>query len=444
MSGILDHSLPKVTIDTSGEATRLVRSGVFIGVASVCIFMIWASLAPIQGAVISSGVIKIDLNRKTVQHLEGGIIKEILVREGSRVEKGQTLLVLEDVSTSSQFQILTDRYLAKKAKQARLLAQKKQLDAIQLPSDLAVSDDERFNKFVSSEIELFNSKRKTYLDQVTLLDFEIQQTELELKGLAEEMQAIKAGIGFIKKQLKAANKLKKKGYIEDSQIWEQQRILSEKRERIGSLMAEEAVAKTKMNNTRIKIATLENGYIQEADDQLKETENELLELEELLKPAKFAFDRSEVIAPLAGQVINLKVNTIGGVVGSGEDLMEIVPDHKDLIVEAKIGTSDIDSVYLNQTASIQLLAFSSRSTPRLEGKVVYISEDVIEDTIERGSYHYLCHIQVNDESLATLSKDIILFPGMPITAFIQTRARTFVDFILEPMITHSRKALRED
>jgi multidrug efflux pump subunit AcrA (membrane-fusion protein) len=124
--------------------------------------------------------------------------------------------------------------------------------------------------------------------------------------------------------------------------------------------------------------------------------------------------------------------------------MEIVPNKKELIIEARIETSDIDSVHLDQLANIQLLAYSSRKTPLLVGKIIYISEDVIEDTTEPGAYYYLCHIKVNVASLADLSKDILLFPGMPITAFIQTRARTFMDFILEPIITHTRRALRED
>lgn len=438
------RKLPEITIDNSGESTRLVRSGLFFGVLLFVIFLIWSALAPIHGAVVTSGIIKIDLNRKTLQHLEGGIIKEILIREGSRVEKGQTLLVLEDILTSSQFYILKDRNATSLAKEARLQAQRKNASTIIFPEELTDRHDRKITKIISAETELFNSKAKSIKDQVELLTFEITQTELELEGLEKQMEAIKAGIGYIKKQVQASRALKKKGYVEDSKIWEQLRLLSEKREKIGSLLAEKAIAQAKITNTRLRIITLENTYIQEADDELKETQKELREIQELLRPAKYAFERSAVIAPLAGQVINLKVNTVGGVVQPGAELMELVPYKKELIIEAKIETSDIDSVHLDQRTNIQLLAYSSRRTPMLTGKIIYISEDVIEDTADPGVYYYLSHIKVDASSLAGLSDDILLFPGMPITAFIQTRPRTFIDFVLEPIITHARRSLREE
>ena len=441
---LLLDNLPKISVDSSGESTQLIRSGLFFGVVLFLGFLIWGLTAPIHGAVITQGTIKIDLNRKTLQHLEGGIIKKILVREGSRVEKGQTLLILEDISTRSQFSILKDRLFANKVKEARLQSQKRNLDHIVFSREILDTTDEKFKKILFNEIELFNSKRKSFKDQIELLKFEITQTESGLKGSYQEMDAIKAGIGFIKKQLKSRQALRKKGYVEESKIWEQQQKLAEKRERIGSLLSLQATEKNKITATQLKIITLENDLIQEADDQLKETQNELLEIQELLRPAKHAFERSEVIAPLSGQVINIKVNTVGGVIRPGEDLLEIVPNKKELIIAAKLETSDIDSVQLNQLANIQLLAYSSRKTPLLTGKVIYISEDAIEDTIEQGSFHYLCHIKVDEQSLLNLPKQTLLLPGMQITAFIQTRARTFIDFVLEPLVSHSRRALREE
>jgi HlyD family type I secretion membrane fusion protein len=440
---LLEH-LPQVSIDSSGESTRLVRSGLLFGVLLFLGLFLWGILAPIRGAVVTSGTIKIDLNRKTLQHLEGGIIKKILVREGSRVEKGQTLLILEDISTRSQFSILKDRLFINQVKEARLQAQKRNFDTIIFPQEITETTDQKFKNILANEIELFNSKRKSFADQVKLLKFEIIQTENGLKGSHQEMEAIKTGIGYIKKQLRSRQALKKKGYVEDSKIWEQKQLLAEKREKIGSLLSEQATERNKITQTQLKIITLENDIIQESDDQLKETQNELLEIQELLRPAKYAVERTEVIAPLSGQVINIKVNTVGGVVRAGEDLLEIVPTKKELIIEAKLETSDIDSVTINQQANIQLLAYSSRKTPMLTGKVIYISEDVIEDVIEPGKYYYLCHIKVDEDSLVELPDQTLLLPGMPITAFIQTRARTFIDFILEPLISHSRKALRED
>ncbi|MCF6203926.1 MAG: DUF1080 domain-containing protein [Methylococcaceae bacterium] len=180
---LLEH-LPQVSIDSSGESTRLVRSGLLFGILLFLGLFLWGILAPIRGAVVTSGTIKIDLNRKTLQHLEGGIIKKILVREGSRVEKGQTLLILEDISTRSQFSILKDRLFINQVKEARLQAQKRNLDTIVFPKEITETTDPKFKRILANEIELFNSKRKSFTDQVKLLKFEIIQTE---NGLIEDL-----------------------------------------------------------------------------------------------------------------------------------------------------------------------------------------------------------------------------------------------------------------
>jgi len=440
----IDYFLPTILIDISGEATAIVRRGIFYGVMLFVGFFIWGVTAPINGAVITNGVIKIDFNRKIIQHLEGGIIKEITVREGSFVKQGEPLIILEDINTSAQVNILTDRSNSALAKEARLIAQKKYADKIVFPAELLTSEDEKVKSLLKNETELFNSKRRSYLDQISLLKQEITQTKNQIAGLKKEVEAIKASIGYIKKSLKASTNLQKKGYGEQSKVWEKESMLAEKRERLGAQQAENAVAQSKIIETRLRIITLKNTYTQDADDQLKELQKELLEIQERLRPAQYAFDRSVVSAPLDGQVINLQVNTVGGVIQPGADLMEIIPRKNELIIEAKINTGDIDNVHLGQSAHIQLSAYNRRTTPLLQGEVIYIAGDVIEDVVRRGEFYYVCHIQGGAESLKQLPENIVLYPGMPITAFIQTRARTFIDFILEPIVDNMRRSLREE
>jgi len=440
----LDFFLPSITIDQSGEATQIIRNGLLYGVFLLIGLFIWSATAPISGAVITNGVIKIDFNRKTIQHLEGGIIREINVREGSFVKKGDPLIVLEDIKTSSQLNILNDRMRAAQAKEARLLAQKRNAHIIHFPQNLLDSKDPKIIALLSNETELFLSKRKNYIDQVNLLNTEIKQAESQINSLGQEIEAIKTSIGFIKKRLLVSKNLQKKGYGEQSKIWDQEQLLAEKRERLNAKKAEISGTESKITETQLRIITQENSYTQEADDQLKELQKEMLEIQELLRPAQSAFERSVVIAPLDGQVINLQVNTIGGVIRSGEDLMEIIPKKNELIIEAKIKTSDISDVHVNQETYIQLSAYNSRTTPLLKGKITYIAGDVIEDTINRGQFYYLCYIQGDTEALKKLPENIILYPGMPIVAYIQTRSRTFIDFILEPIVDNMRRSLRSD
>lgn len=441
---ILNHFLPTIAIDLSGESTAIIRSGIFYGVLLFSGFLLWGLIAPINGAVVTNGIIKIDFNRKKIQHFEGGIIKEINVREGSFVKKGDALVVLEDIKSSSQVNILTDRLHAAIAKEARLLAQKKNAKNIAFPKELSSRNDEKIKSLLQNEIELFNSKRKSNLDQIQLLNQEISQTNEQIEGLDSEGEAIKSSIGYMKKIVAASKNLQRKGYGEQSKIWEKESLLAEKRERLGSLKAGVAVASAKITETQLRIITQENIYTQEADDQLKDLQKELLEVKELLRPAQYAFERSVVVAPLDGQVINLQVNTIGGVVRPSADLMEIIPQKNELIIEAKISTHDIDSVHVDQQAYIQLSAYNSRTTPLVEGIVTYIAGDVVEDASKSGVFYYLCYIQGKVESLNQLPENIVLYPGMPITAFIQTRARTFIDFILEPIVDNMRRALREE
>jgi len=440
----LDFFLPSITIDQSGESTRIIRNGLLYGVFLLIGLFIWSATAPISGAVITNGVIKIDFNRKTIQHLEGGIIREINVREGSLVKKGDPLIVLEDIKTSSQLNILNDRMRAAQAKEARLLAQKRNANSIHFPQNLLKSKDPKIITLLSNETELFLSKRKNYIDQIHLLNTEIKQAQSQINSLGQEIEAIKTSIGFIKKRLAVSKNLQKKGYGEQSKIWDQEQLLAEKRERLNAKRAEISGTESKITETQLRIITQKNNYTQEADDQLKELQKELLEIQELLRPAQSAFERSIVIAPLDGQVINLQVNTIGGIIRSGEDLMEIIPKKNELIIEAKIKTSDISDVHVNQETYIQLSAYNSRTTPLLKGKITYIAGDVIEDTIKRGQFYYLCYIQGDTEALKKLPENIILYPGMPIVAYIQTRSRTFIDFILEPIVENMRRSLRSD
>ncbi len=438
----LNFFLPSITIDQSGESTRIIRNGLLYGVFLLIGLFIWSATAPISGAVITNGVIKIDFNRKTIQHLEGGIIREINVREGSLVKKGDPLIVLEDIKTSSQLNILNDRMRAAQAKEARLFAQKRNANKILFPQNLLDSKDPKIITLLNNETELFRSKRKNYLDQIHLLNTEIKQAESQIASLEQEIEAIKTSIGYIKKRLAVSKNLQRKGYGEQSKIWDQEQLLAEKRERLNAKRAEISGTESKITETQLRIITQKNSYTQEADDQLKELQKELLEIQELLRPAQSAFERSVVIAPLDGQVINLQVNTIGGVIRSGEDLMEIIPKKNELIIEAKINTSDISDVHVNQETYIQLSAYNSRTTPLLKGKITYIAGDVIEDKINRGQFYYLCYIQGDTEALKKLPENIILYPGMPITAYIQTRSRTFIDFILEPIIDNMRRSLR--
>jgi membrane fusion protein, type I secretion system len=441
MSRSMTHLPFGVPVDESGESTRIVRIGLFVIVVFLGGFFAWAALAPISGAVIAGGTVKIDTNRKTVQHLDGGIVKEILVREGSVVEKGQPLILLEDTESSAAVNILSDQLDAMLAKEARLHAEKHLLDSIVFPEALLNRSSAKITALLRNEKALFRSKRKSLDDQIDLLDAEIEQAKKQVSGLTDQIDAVKEHTGYVEEQLAAAESLKEKKFIGINELLQLKRLLAEQKENMGEQISELASARKSIHELKLRIITARNAYAQQADDELKETRRMVYEIEERLRPAQGALARQIVTAPIAGQVINLQVTTVGGVVQPGEPLMDIVPAANEMIIEAKARTEDIDNLYIGQDANITLSAYSRRSTPQIEGKVIYVSGDALVDE-HTGEAYYLVHVRADKEALNAID-GVTLFPGMPAVVFLKTGDRTFLDYLLAPIMDNLRKTFRE-
>jgi membrane fusion protein, epimerase transport system len=443
-SRMLTTELLTLPADDDGHATHIVRKGVFSIVVLLGGFMLWATLAPLNGAIITEGIVKIDSNRKTVQHLEGGIVKQILVHEGSLVEKNQPLILLEDTTSSSNLNIIVDQLSALRAKEARLLAEASLKDKVTYPGELLRNDSGKIQEILRNEDALFQAKRKLVADQVALIKDQINEANAAITGYGNEVRAIEDGVRYSQDQLTASEPLLKKGFIEKTQLWNVQRTLAEKRERLGAVQGQLALQRESVAELQLRIINLRNEYAKQAGDELKDTRKLMYEQEERYRPAKDAQQRQTINAPIAGQVINLKVSTEQGVIKPGEALMDIVPSTQELILESRVSTKDIDSVHLHQRAEIQLSAFNQRTTPMISGEVIYVSGDALAD--EHASppqYHYLAHIKVDKDSLKAVSK-VSLAPGMPVVAYIQTHARTFSEYVLSPLVDRTRRTFKEE
>jgi epimerase transport system membrane fusion protein len=437
-------SFPSIAVDESGEATRIVRSGLFILFIFFCGFIAWGGLAPISGAIIAGGHVKIDTQRKTIQHLDGGIIREILVREGSVVEQGQPLITLEDTTSSSNLNILIDQLDALLAKEARSSAEKSLSKSIDFPPELLRDRSEKLVKIVHNERAVFETRRRSLNDQSSLIHEEIAQARVAESGLKSQIAAIKDSIGFISERLRAAEKLIEKGFIEKTELLKIKESLSQKKEDLGKQTAELAQIRERMAELELQVISLRDTYVEDADNELKETRKEIFEIEERVRPAKDAQERQVIFAPIKGQVIDLKVSTTGGVVKPGEPLMDIVPDNSALLMEVKIQPKDADSVFIDQESDVQLDAYNRRTTPLLRGKVIYVSGDTLEDqTAPTDRFYYLAHIAVDDASVKAI-QNISLSPGMPVTAFLKTNSKTFLEYLASPLLDHFRRTFRED
>jgi HlyD family secretion protein/epimerase transport system membrane fusion protein len=432
-----------IPVDESGESTRLVRAAVFIMVFFLGGAAAWGAIAPISGAVVADGIVKIDTNTKSVQHLEGGIIREILVKEGEHVDVGQPLIALEDTDASSGLNILTDALNAQLAREARLTAEASLKETMDLPQELTQDPARNIQTLVRNEEALFKAKRKTLLDQIDLINDQITHEAEAVTSLQAQIEATEEGLRYVEEQLQAGERLTEKRAIDRNSLLELKRKLTQEKQSLWEKRADLAVRRQNMAGLRLQIVNLQNEYSKTAEDELKETRQLIFEAREKIRPVLDALQRKTIRATVAGQVINLQATTIGGVIKPGETVLDIVPQSRDLIFEVKVRPRDADSVRVGQPAKIQLSAFNQRTTPLVDGTLTYISGDAIVPPNTQDPPYYLTHVRADLEPLSPPS-DRELTPGMPVIAYVQTEPRTFFQYILSPVTSGMRHALVED
>lgn len=433
-----------VPVDETGESTRLVRRAMFIIVFLFGGVVAWGAAAPISGAVVADGIIKVDTNRKSVQHYEGGIIKEILVREGEDVEVGQPLVVLQDTDNSAELNILRDTLQGLRAKQARLMAEVSVADQVLFPQELLDGESNKTQTIVRSELALFSARRKLLTDQIKLTKDEIVHVEEAVGNLKHQIEQAKSGLAIVSEQLAAVEKLAKKRAIDRNSVLELKRKLSDQNEAIYEQKAELSIQRQSIASLKLRIVNLRNEYSKSAEDELKETGQRIYETKERIRPVLDSLQRRTIRAIIDGQIINLQATTVGGVVKPGEVIAEIVPKIRDLVFEVQIRPQDADSVYVGQRAKVQLSAFNQRSIPMIDGNLTYVSGDALTQEGANGpSAFFLAHVKSEPEAL-TLIGDRTLTPGMPVVAFVQTEPRTFFEYVFSPVTAGMRRALTED
>jgi HlyD family type I secretion membrane fusion protein len=426
-------------MNPENDARWIIRAGLAVIVAGVLALGGWAALAPLSGAVIAPGYVKVDLNRKVVQHQEGGIVRAIRVRDGDKVTEGQELVVLDDVRIDAQLDLLRTQLDGERAKAARLEAERSYAAKPKFPKDIA--EQPRTIEIVERETALFRARRDAVETQVAVLRTQIKESQQEAAALAEQITAEERALKLQKAELEANEQLLEKGYIQKTRILTLQRAVSEYEARHGEHRAELSRARQRASELELRILTMRNQYAQQASDELKDTTTRIFDLEERIRPSKDAAARQKIVSPIAGEVVGLKVFTSGSVIGPRDVLMEIVPTEKRLIVEARIRPDDINYVRAGSEADIRLSAFKARTTPLVYGSVIYVSGDRMTDP-QTGVAYYVVHIDVPDRSLADAG-NLRLTAGMPAEVFIRTDNRSTLDYLTAPVTDYLRRGMRE-
>jgi HlyD family type I secretion membrane fusion protein len=420
----------------------LIRAGIGAILALLAAMAVWAALAPVSGAVIAPGSVKVDMYRRTVQHQEGGIVDEILVRDGSRVKAGDPLVILKDVKVEAGIEVVLTQLDGEIAKSARLQAEQAWAENVTFPDDLkARASQPRIAELLRRESELFHARRDSYRKQLDLIHRQIKDTENEIRARQAQIKSDQASLRFQREELESNRKLLKEGFISNVRILALERGLADVGARLSEHEADLATARSRGSELELKAVNLRTTMMQEAANEMRQTTVQILDLRERLRPLQDAATRQRIVAPIAGQVVALKITTIGAVIGPRDPILDIVPENVELIVEGRVRPEDVNYVGVGAEADVRLTSFRQRITPVVDGSVIYVSADRMEDRNERSAF-YVVHVRVTPAALAKAG-DLKLQSGMPAELYIKTAPRSALMYVLDPVTGFLQRSLRE-
>ena len=406
----------------------------------------WAATSELAGAVIAGGSVIVESVVKKVQHPTGGVVKEILVRDGSAVEQGQIVVRLDDTLPRATLGVVRSQLDENKARHARLLAEREDSGPIAFPEDLVARKAEvTVSEAMNGEQKLFESRKAVRAGQRSQLRERIAQGNEEIRGLAAQQQAKEGEIKLIAEELVGVTDLYKKNLVSISRYMQLQRDRSRIEGERGQFIAEIARARAKISETELQIIQLDQDFRTEVLKDLRDAQGKIAELKERLTAAEDQLKRVEMRAPQSGVVHQLSVHTVGGVIGNGETIMQIVPRADELVVEAKVAPHDIDQVAPGANVIVRIMAGNQRTTPDVTGVLTRVSADLTREqqtASQPAQAYYTVRIGLPADQVARL-KDIRLVPGMPAEAFIQTYERTPLQYLLKPFGEQIARAFRE-
>ena len=430
----------------AGEGPNI-RGPVILGLSIIFLFFgvfgAWAALAPLQSAAVAPGVVSVDSSRKTVQHLEGGIVGEILVGEGDVVTVNQVLIRLDEIQAQATRELLRGRMIAAGAQQARLIAERDGLERLAVPSWLqAEAEDPKAMQVLAGQQTILEARRESLLGQVAILNQRIAQFDEEIRGLGGQIAAEDRQIALVAEEVKDLRRLVKKGLARRPRLLELERRAAEIDGSRSQNTARLARVRQQIGEAKLRIAELKTERDSEIAQELREVQSEILDLTERMRAASDVLARTEIRAPISGTVVGLQVHTTGGVIAPRERLMDIVPSEDSLIVEARVNPIDIDVVRVGLPAQVRFQAFSQRSQVPAEGAVTSVSADSLLDD-RSGETYFLARIALAGNFREHLG-DAELTPGMQADVIIVTGERTALQYLMKPLLQSFNRALREE
>ena len=404
----------------------------------------WSTFASLESAAVATGTIESELSRKTIQHFEGGIIKQIIVADGDVVRAGQTLILLDDTKARSEVQSLRGQLWDAVAREARLLAEQHGYERVSFPADL--QEEQKSNPgaaaVVASQQSIFETRRQVVQSQIAVIRDKRLQVEKEITGMRDQESATARRSEIVREEVATVTYLVNKGLERRPRLLNLEREMAEIDGRRGELAAQISRAEQTIGESQTSLLKLESDRQNEIAQSLREAQNQIYQLRERLQTASDQLTRTEVKAPEAGVITDLRVHTPGGVIGTGAALMDLVPRQDRLIVSARVRPEDIDVVRPGLSADVQLLPYNQRRVPRLHGTVMHVSADRLLDKRTDQPY-YAAKIRVQDPRITETDR-VQIIPGMPTQVFIKTGHGTVALYALRPLLDSFNNAFHED
>lgn len=417
------------------DPKSIIRFTFYFLLLSLGAFIAWASLAPLKEGAYAPGIVTVATYRKVVQHQYGGTVKEILVREGDEVKKGQVLIKLEDSDIKARYAVAKAEYLSALIIFARLNAEKTFSPTITYPEEVRIfRESPEVAKVRAAQEELFRTRREKHEAEKRIIRETVEGLKGYIENLERQKESYESQLEIVKTQLDSLSSLTEEGYFPRNRYLELRRISEDLRSKIAEVSGLKLRARSQIQELAMRERAIEKEYEREIDAELAEIQKRLIALKDTYNSVKDMLEKTEIRSPEDGMVMGLKVHTVGGVIPPMQPIMEIVPKNSDLIVEAKLSPAHIEDVRRGIKADLRFIALDPKKTPVLEGEVIYVSPDVMVDDLTKHLY-YLLRVRVKEDSLeriAKLNKNIT--PGMPVQVVIQTGERTLLSYLLKPFL----------
>jgi membrane fusion protein, type I secretion system len=413
----------------------------------------WATTTELAGGVIASGTIIVESVDKKIRHPTGGVVKEILVRDGADVEEGQILVRLDDTVTRSSLGVLRAQFGENSARRARLIAERDLAEKITFPDLLLERGNEStVASAMNGEEKLFASRREARAGQRAQLRERISQSKQEVRGLNAQLEAKETEIELISKELVGVAELYKQNLVTISRYMALERDQTRARGERGQFISDIARASAKISETELQIIQIDQDFRSDVLKDLRETDGKIAELIDKMIAAEDQLKRTDIRAPRSGVVHALTVHTVGGVIANGEAIMSIVP-HDDLIVEAKVMPNQVDRLEVGAPAIVRINAGNQRTMPELNGSLIHVSADTTRDSQQgqatgqsqapgQGQAYYIARVTLPKHEIDRLGS-FHLLPGMPSDVFIETGSRTPMQYLLKPLLEQIARTFKE-